>query len=223
MNVFNEKMLEDTLNSFNAIYAIYEKNVSCISQIDLVKIFQDIQCMIDDISNVKSLTSKDVLCKKLSELVVNTKCNVLKIKNVVDDMGKKFMAIRKKMPMPKSEVDKILKVFNFYDYAKNDTTEGNLLDYKYREHMLDENDKDESPVEHMPQVDENAKDNIFENDLDDPDISEDDIKPITIEQFENSADDLEHCAKASKDKDDNECKKSSGKPRCKKAQKEKKK
>ena len=55
----------------------------------------------------------------MTKLISKTSNSIKQIKKIVDDMGSKFMAFRNKMPMPKSEVNKILKMFNFYDYAED--------------------------------------------------------------------------------------------------------
>ena len=41
MNEFNEKMLEDTLNNFNAIYNIYANNADLIKTVDVITPFVD--------------------------------------------------------------------------------------------------------------------------------------------------------------------------------------
>lgn len=133
MNKFNEKMLEDTLNNFNVMYSIYSDNIDTISKIDTAKPFEDMLCLVGDITRCNSQLGKEAMCKALSELVTKTSDDVSRLKEVIDSMGKKFIAIRNKMPLPKSEVDKILKIFNFYDYDRDSTTTGNLLDYRCRD------------------------------------------------------------------------------------------
>lgn len=123
MSSFNEKMLEDTLNNFNAIYSIYKKNADDVKCIDAVQPFLDMQCLLGDIANAKSNIGKVALCNELSKLIDKTGISMLQVKKIVDDMGKKFIAFKNKMPMPKSEVNKILRMFNFHDYGEDDTNE----------------------------------------------------------------------------------------------------
>lgn len=196
MNEFNEKMLEDTLNNFNAIYNIYANNADLIKTVDVTTPFADMQTLVNDILKVESNISKNALCDEMTKLISKTSNSIKQIKKIVDDMGSKFMAFRNKMPMPKSEVNKILKMFNFYDYAEDETNEGNFASQRQinedafnatnnNANFKNTTKEIEKCTDHLDKI----YDEIDGNDVNDPDVAEDDVKEITSEQFMNVVDD----------------------------------
>ena len=193
---FNEKMLEDTLNNFNAIYNIYANNADLIKTVDVTTPFADMQTLVNDILKVESSISKNALCDEMTKLISKTSNSIKQIKKIVDDMGSKFMAFRNKMPMPKSEVNKILKMFNFYDYAEDETNEGNFASQRQinedafnatnnNANFKNKTKEIEKCIDHLDKI----YDEIDGNDVNDPDVAEDDVKEITAEQFMNVVDD----------------------------------
>lgn len=190
MNEFNEKMLEDTLNNFNAIYNIYANNADLIKTVDVTTPFVDMQTLVNDILKVESNISKNALCDEMTKLISKTSNSIKRIKKIVDDMGSKFIALRNKMPMPKSEVNKILKMFNFYDYAEDETNEGNFVSQRQiNEDAFNATNNNANfkniTKDHLDKI----YDEIDGNDVNDLDVAEDDVKEITPEQFMNVVDD----------------------------------
>ena len=197
MNEFNEKMLEDTLNNFNAIYNIYINNADLIKTVDVITPFVDMQTLVNDILKVESNISKDAICNEMTKLIIKTSNSIKQIKKIVDDMGSKFMAFRNKMPMPKSEVNKILRMFNFHDYAEDETTEGNFSSYNQMNEAVFNainNNKHSKEItkdivkcaDSLEECSDNLNklyDDADGNDVKDPNVAENDVKEVTTEQF----------------------------------------
>ena len=120
MNEYNERMLDKIISNFNAIYSIYEKNGESIQNINVIQLLHSIKVLADDLSKVSSSLAKDALCKELMKLLDSATQQATALTNIFNQISGKFADVKKALPLSKSEVAKILKMFNFHDYSDAD-------------------------------------------------------------------------------------------------------
>lgn len=215
----NEKMLAFSVNAFYDIYNTYEKyaslmnngNTSTINLIDELKMFAK------DIGIVKTTAARHALLDEF-DILLNAICHRFKvILAIMNEYGNKMVAYHNKLPLPKTEVNKILKQLNFVDYGESETTTGNLCD----QHQIEQNFFEMT----------NKKMNEMSRDVEKPRV-EDAKKPnddnVEVESFpeedeksiEASVEEKHEDEDSSKNKKANSSKKTSTrKPRVKKDQK----
>lgn len=133
----NEQIIENIISDVNSMYEIYMNSAKDIEGIDVYKMFFDIKNLINDIKLVKTDFAREAIINKLNCLIDDSCNKAVIIKSIIDSTNKNINQLRSKMPLPKEEVKKLLKMFNFHDYAEDETTDGNFSSYKENERHID--------------------------------------------------------------------------------------
>ena len=203
-NEYDMRMLNDTLMAIDKVVQVYDNNKKVINDLQVKKTVNQARGVLKDINIVNTVDSKKVLCSLLDDMLADILVRVSELEKFVELSSKEIMSLHGKIPMSKQKVQKILKAFGFHDYSIGETTAGNLADIRYKEQMnnadkisVEENDNEDNDSKNTVKNKESITDEQIEklydeisgNELDDPDVKEEDIKEITPEQFMNVLDD----------------------------------
>ena len=128
----NEKMLAFSVNAFYDIYKTYEKYASFMNNgnTSMINLIDELKMFAKDIGIVKTTAARRALLDEF-DILLNAICHRFKaILAIMNEYGHKMVVYRNKLPLPKTEINKILKQLNFVDYDESETTAGNLCDQR---------------------------------------------------------------------------------------------